>query len=72
MDSESENLVQKALDNLMQGKTVLVIAHRLSTVREASKIVVIDKGRIIGEGSHSYLLDNCDLYRKLYEFQFNL
>ena len=72
LDSESESLVQKALENLMQEKTVLVIAHRLSTVKKASKIVVIDKGRIVGEGQHPYLLDNCDLYRKLYEFQFNL
>ncbi|HEC69028.1 MAG TPA: ABC transporter ATP-binding protein [Candidatus Omnitrophica bacterium] len=71
LDSESENLVQKALDNLMQGKTVLVIAHRLSTVKKASKIVVIDKGAIVGEGKHSDLLNNCDLYRKLYEFQFS-
>ncbi|RKY45073.1 MAG: hypothetical protein DRP80_00545 [Candidatus Omnitrophota bacterium] len=71
LDSESENLVQKALDNLMQGKTVLVIAHRLSTVKKASKIVVIDKGVIVGEGKHSDLLNNCDLYRKLYEFQFS-
>ena len=71
LDSESENLVQKALDNLMQGKTVLVIAHRLSTVKKASKIVVIDKGVIVGEGKHSDLLNNCDLYRRLYEFQFS-
>jgi len=71
LDSESENLVQKALDNLMQGKTVLVIAHRLSTIKKASKIVVIDKGVIVGEGKHSDLLNNCDLYRKLYEFQFS-
>ena len=71
LDSESENLVQKALDNLMQGKTVVVIAHRLSTVKKASKIVVIDKGVIVGEGKHSDLLNNCDLYRRLYEFQFS-
>lgn len=72
LDSESESLVQKALDNLMQGKTVLVIAHRLSTVKKASKIVVIEKGRVVGEGKHSFLLENCELYRRLYEFQFNL
>lgn len=72
LDSESENLVQKALENLMEGKTVLVIAHRLSTVRKASKIVVIDKGEIVGEGPHFFLLDNCPLYRRLSEFQFNM
>ncbi len=72
LDSESEQLVQKALDNLMRGKTVLVVAHRLSTIKNANKILVIKEGKIIAEGSHSELLENSDLYRRLYELQFNM
>ena len=69
LDSESERIVQEALDRLIQGRTVFVIAHRLSTVRNAHRIVVLEKGRIIEEGSHSSLLDKDGLYKKLYQLQ---
>ncbi len=72
LDSESERFVQKALDNLMENRTSIVIAHRLSTVLGANRILVLDKGRIVGLGSHAQLLDSCPLYAKLYAMQFNL
>ena len=67
LDSESERLVQKALDNLMDGRTSIVIAHRLSTVINADKIVVIDQGRVVGEGKHKDLLKTNKLYSKIYK-----
>ena len=67
LDSESERLVQKALDNLMDGRTSIVIAHRLSTVINADKIVVIDQGRVVGEGKHKDLLKSNKLYSKIYK-----
>ncbi len=69
LDSASERLVQEALDKLVQGRTVFVIAHRLSTVRNAQRIVVLDKGRIVEEGTHSELLSKDGLYRRLYQVQ---
>ena len=70
LDTESEKLVQEAINNLMKGRTVIVIAHRLSTIKHADKIVVIDRGRIIDKGSHEELIDRNPLYRRLYEMQF--
>ncbi|MGI8639416.1 MAG: ABC transporter ATP-binding protein [Pyrinomonadaceae bacterium] len=70
LDAESENLVQKALANLMQNKTSIVIAHRLSTVRKADKIVVMERGKIIETGTHNELLEHNGIYRRLYELQF--
>jgi subfamily B ATP-binding cassette protein MsbA len=70
LDTESERLVQQALNNLMQGRTTLVIAHRLSTIRSAHKIVVLDKGRIVEVGTHEALLEHRGVYRKLYDLQF--
>ena len=67
LDSESERLVQKALDNLMDGRTSIVIAHRLSTVINADKIVVIDQGRVVGEGKHKDLFKSNKLYSKIYK-----
>ena len=70
LDTESERLVQKALENLMQNRTSIVIAHRLSTVRRADKIVVMERGRIAETGTHSELLQKGGIYKRLYELQF--
>jgi len=70
LDSESESLVQAALQNLMSGRTVFVIAHRLSTVRRADRIVVLDNGTIGEIGAHEELMQKLGTYRRLYELQF--
>jgi ATP-binding cassette subfamily B protein len=70
LDSESEHLVQEALDRLMEGRTTLVIAHRLSTVRDADEVVVLDAGRVVERGSHDELVAREGLYHKLVERQF--
>jgi ATP-binding cassette, subfamily B, bacterial MsbA len=70
LDTESEMLVQKALQNLMEHRTVIVIAHRLSTVRRADKIVVLDRGRIVETGKHEELVNRGGMYQRLYEMQF--
>jgi subfamily B ATP-binding cassette protein MsbA len=70
LDSESEALVQSALHNLMSGRTVFVIAHRLSTVRRADRIVVIENGTIADIGAHEELMKKFGTYRRLYELQF--
>ena len=69
LDSEAERIVQEALDRLIEGRTVFVIAHRLSTVRNAHRIVVIERGRIVEEGSHSELSGRDGLYKRLYSMQ---
>lgn len=69
LDSQSERHIQQSLHNLMKGKTVLAIAHRLSTLREMDRILVFDKGRIVEDGSHEALLRRKGLYRKLYNMQ---
>jgi subfamily B ATP-binding cassette protein MsbA len=70
LDAESERLVQRALNNLVRDRTTLVIAHRLSTVRRADQIVVMEKGEIIETGNHEQLLKKGGIYRRLYELQF--
>ena len=70
LDTESERAVQKALRNLMEGRTTLVIAHRLSTVRHADKICVLQDGGIVDVGTHDELMARDTLYRRLYEMQF--
>ncbi|OBZ14166.1 hypothetical protein A8L34_09385 [Bacillus sp. FJAT-27264] len=71
LDNESERMVQESLDLLMKDRTTLVIAHRLSTVREASRIIVLDQGAIVEEGTHDSLLERNGLYAQLYNIQFN-
>jgi subfamily B ATP-binding cassette protein MsbA len=70
LDAESESLVQAALANLMQGRTVLVIAHRLGTIRRANRIAVLEDGRITAIGSHEELLTSSPTYQRLYRLQF--
>ena len=70
LDSESETLVQRALDAIMQGRTTLVIAHRLATVTRADRILVLDQGRLVEEGTHQSLLGNGGIYARLAELQF--
>ncbi len=70
VDTESEELIQQAILKLMEGRTAIVIAHRLSTIQHANTILVLDKGEIIEQGNHQYLLKMNGLYKKLYELQF--
>ena len=73
LDSESESLVQDALDKLMKGRTSIVIAHRLSTIRKADQIFVIDHGRLVEQGTHEELMKfPSGIYRNLSELQFSL
>ena len=69
LDSESESVIQKAIENLTKNKTTIIIAHRLSTVMNCDKILVFDDGRIIEEGKHEFLVNNSLTYKKLYEKQ---
>jgi subfamily B ATP-binding cassette protein MsbA len=70
LDSESERLVEEAMEDLLRGRSTLIIAHRLSTVLRADRVVVIDRGQIIEEGRHSDLMANEGVYAKLYRGQF--
>ena len=70
LDTESEAAVQAALSHLMHGRTVLVIAHRLSTVRRANRIAVIEQGAVTEIGSHDELMANSGTYQRLYNMQF--
>ncbi|MEL6957641.1 MAG: ABC transporter ATP-binding protein [Pseudomonadota bacterium] len=70
LDTKSESIVQAALDRLAQGRTTLVIAHRLSTIQNAHKIIVMDKGQVVDEGTHDALLARGGLYADLYRLQF--
>jgi ATP-binding cassette, subfamily B, bacterial len=71
LDAESEQLVQQALERLMKGRTTLVIAHRLATIRSAKRIIVMDEGRIVEQGTHASLLEAGGLYARLAKLQFN-
>jgi len=70
LDSDSETEVQRALDQLMEGRTVLVIAHRLSTIRNAHRIIVLSEGQIVEQGTHEELITRNGEYRRLYDLQF--
>lgn len=69
VDTETERLIQQALDELMEGRTTFVIAHRLSTIRRADLIAVMDQGRVVERGTHQELLERSGLYRQIYELQ---
>jgi len=71
LDASSEQKVQAALKELMQGRTTLIIAHRLATIMHADRILLIDQGRLIAQGSHQDLLASSELYKGLCELQFN-
>lgn len=69
LDPESESCIQQAIGRLIQGKTVLVIAHRLRTIAKADKIIVLDDGKVIEQGTHSELMEQNGLYKRLYTIQ---
>jgi len=69
LDAESEEIVQNAVNNLVKNKTTLVIAHRLSTIHNADKIFILKEGKIINEGNHDFLINNCEEYKSLYKKQ---
>ena len=70
LDAESERAVQQAVERLSQGRTTLVVAHRLATVRKADRILVFDQGRIVAEGTHAALVAEGGLYARLARLQF--
>ena len=69
LDTDTETKIQDAIKLLTKERTSLIIAHRLSTVINSNKIYVMEKGQVVAEGSHQYLLDNSDLYKNFYEKQ---
>ena len=70
IDSDTENKIKNAMDVVAKGRTTFIIAHRLSTIKDADEIVVLDHGKIVGKGSHSYLYNTCDIYKDMYDSQF--
>jgi ATP-binding cassette subfamily B protein AbcA/BmrA len=69
LDTENEKYVMEAIDNVSKGKTTIIIAHRLSTIRNADKIIVMDKGKLVGQGTHDELLATNDVYKNLVAHQ---
>ncbi len=72
LDMVTEALFIEALEKLTAGRTTFIVAHRLSTIRKADRVVVLESGRIVNVGTHADLLSSCDLYRRLFERQFGL
>ncbi|MDP3356865.1 MAG: ABC transporter, partial [Polaromonas sp.] len=72
LDAESERMVQAALESAMKGRTTLVIAHRLATVQQANRILVLDHGRLVEQGSHAELVERGGIYARLAALQFNV
>ncbi len=70
IDTETENKIKAAMNAVTKGRTTFIIAHRLSTIKDADKIIVLDDGKIIGEGSHHSLYENCQVYKDMYDSQF--
>ena len=70
IDSETEIKIKNAMDVVAKGRTTFIIAHRLSTIKDADEIVVLDHGVIVGKGSHNYLYETCDIYKDMYDSQF--
>lgn len=70
IDSETETKIKEAMDIVAKGRTTFIIAHRLSTIKDADKIVVLDKGKIVGEGTHQSLYENCHIYKDMYDSQY--
>ena len=69
LDTESERLVQVALENMMKNRTSIVIAHRLSTIQNADEIIVMQKGQIVEQGTHTQLIEKDGMYKRLVEMQ---
>ena len=72
LDNESEKMVQEAITTLLKGRTVFIVAHRLSTVTRSDRILVMDQGQIVETGDHKTLLEKGGIYRRLYEMQFTI
>jgi subfamily B ATP-binding cassette protein MsbA len=70
LDNESEKIVQQAIDNAMENRTALVVAHRLSTIKNADKIIVMERGNVMESGNHQQLIENNGVYKMLYDIQF--
>ena len=69
LDNESQKQIQTALDSLSKGRTTLVIAHKISTIKNSNKIVVLDAGNLVNQGTHAELLSKCKVYQLLYQME---
>jgi ABC-type multidrug transport system fused ATPase/permease subunit len=69
LDNESQKQIQTALDSLSKGRTTLVIAHKISTIKNSNKIVVLDAGNVVDQGTHEELLSKCKVYQSLYQME---
>ncbi|MDD5639305.1 MAG: ABC transporter ATP-binding protein [Candidatus Pacebacteria bacterium] len=69
LDVENESMIRESIEKASRGRTTIIIAHRLSTIKDADKIIVLEKGKVVGEGTHNYLLKNCEEYKKMINIQ---